>query len=64
MEKERENVDYGYGRCSTLYQDYDYIQTPINDLYKYIAEGILEKLKKTNIKISFFLLYYLYRGLL
>ena len=29
MEKERGNIDYGYGRCSTLYQDYDNIQTAL-----------------------------------
>ena len=43
MEKERENVDYGYGRCSTLYQDYDYIQTAL------LEYGI----KKENIYLEY-----------
>lgn len=37
MDEERKPVDYGYGRCSTLYQDYDYIK---NSLLEY---GIKEE---------------------
>lgn len=29
MEEIREPIDYGYGRCSTLYQDYDYMKTSL-----------------------------------